>query len=104
MGSPFLIIVLGAAYAALLGVSLWLRPPLTARGRFFYGVTGVLGLALGALLLSWNATESGYGQVHPTSMPDKPLSEVVGQMFAFTAEGHGLSTLLACSACGLGMW
>ena len=59
MGSPFVIFVFGAAYAAVLGVSLWLRPPLTARGRFFYGVTRVLGLAFGALLLSWNATESG---------------------------------------------
>lgn len=104
MVPPSWAIPLGIAFLVLCAIGYWTRPPLTPRGRFFYALSGVAGVVTGATWLLWNAALCGFERPRPPWVPEKPASAIVGDMFSFGKDGYALSSLLACTFCGVGLW
>ena len=64
-------------------------------------LTGLSGLLSGGIWLLWNAALWGYGRPHPPSIPEKPLAEVLQEMFAI--DGYALTSIVACIFCAVGV-
>ena len=90
MEYPCLIWLMAMSFLPCVLVAILQRPPLTARGRVFYALAGVLGLATGGHWLFCLAL--GRGLWSRKSVP-KPLLDVVEDM----AKNGDVAVWLACA-------
>ncbi|MBY0228396.1 MAG: hypothetical protein K2W96_03855 [Gemmataceae bacterium] len=96
MAYPCAVWLLGLAFLACLVVAAIQRPPLTARGRIFYALTGLVGLAAGGHWIICLAAARGL--LPRPGQPARLLSEVAGDVLA--KDAIDLGAAWACAALG----